>query len=81
MTTLEIKVTLPDELAREAQAAGLLTDEAIERMIKAELKHRAGEALLESARRISAVEGPVMTPEEIQQEINAVRAERRARRS
>jgi len=81
MTTLEIKVTLPDELAREAQAAGLLTDEAIERMLKTELKRRAGEALLESARRISAVEGPVMTPEEIQQEINAARAERRARRS
>lgn len=45
MTTLEIKVTLPDELAREAQAAGLLTDQAIERMIKTELKRRAGEAL------------------------------------
>lgn len=81
MTTLEIKVRLPDDLARQAQAAGLLTDEAVERMIKTELKRRAGEALLESTRRISAVEGPVMTPEEIQQEINAARAERRARRS
>jgi len=81
MTALEIKVRLPDDLARQAQAAGLLTEEAVERMIKAELKRRAGEALLESTRRISAVDGPVMTPEEIQQEINAARAERRARRT
>ncbi len=80
MTSLEIKLSLPDELARQAQAAGLLTDEAIERMIKSELKRRAGEALLESARRISAVEGPSMTEEEIQAEIDAVRAARRARR-
>ena len=81
MTTLEIKVRLPDDLARQAQAAGLLTEEAVERMIKTGLKRRAGEALLESTRRISAVEGPVMTPEEIQQEINAARAKRRARRT
>ena len=81
MTTLQIQLNLPDQLAREAQSAGLLTDEAMERMIKAELRRRAGEALRESARRIAAVEGPVMTPDEVQQEIDSARAERRARRS
>lgn len=29
MTTLEVKLNLPDRLAREAQAAGLLTPEAL----------------------------------------------------
>lgn len=81
MTTLRIELNLPDQLAREAQSAGLLTDEAMERMLKAELRRRAGEALRESVRRIAAVEGPVMTPDEVQQEIDSARAERRARRS
>ncbi len=36
-------------MAREAQSAGLLSDEAMERTIKAELGRRAGEALRESA--------------------------------
>jgi hypothetical protein len=81
MTTLQLRLNLPDQLAREAQSAGLLTDEAMERMIKAELKRRAGEALREDVRRIAAVEGPAMTPDEVQREIDSARAERRARRS
>ena len=35
MTTLEIKLNLPDELALQAQTAGLLTPQAIELMLRA----------------------------------------------
>lgn len=36
MTTVEI--TLPDQLAQEAHRAGLLTPEAIERMLRTQLR-------------------------------------------
>ena len=75
MTTLEVTLNLPDGLAKEAQDAGLLTPEAIEQMLKRELKRRAGEQLLESARALQAVE-PRLTEAEIQAEIDVVRARR-----
>lgn len=77
MTTVQI--TLPDQLAQQAQAAGLLTDQAMERIIKMELKRRAGEQLLDSARRIGALEGAPMSAQQIQAEIDAYRAEQRAK--
>ena len=80
MTTLELTLNLPDGLAKEAQDAGLLTPEAIEQMLKRELKRRAGELLLESARALQAVQPP-LTEAQIEAEIDAARAQRRARRS
>jgi len=77
MTTLEIN--LPDSLAKEAKKAGLLTPEAIEQMVRKAIRQRALGELKQAMDRMAAVEGPVMTPEEIQEEIRAARAERRAR--
>ena len=77
MTTLEI--TLPDSLAKEAKAAGLLAPEAIERMVREAIRQRAMQELKQAMDRMAAVEGPVLTPQEIQEEIRAARAERRAR--
>ena len=34
MTQIELKLALPDLLAREAEAAGLLTPQAVERLIR-----------------------------------------------
>jgi hypothetical protein len=79
MVTLEI--SLPDVLAEEAEQAGLLKSEALERMLKSELRRRAGERLLESARLLASTDVTPLSQEEIQAEIDAVRAERRARRS
>jgi len=77
MATLEIN--LPDSLAKEAEQAGLLTSEAIEQMVREAIRRRALVELKEAMERMAAVEGPVMTPEEIEEEIQAARAERRAR--
>ncbi len=77
MTTVEI--SLPDSLAKEAKEAGLLTPEAIEQMVREAIRQRALGELKQAMDRMAAVEGPVMTPEEIQEEIKAARAERRAR--
>ena len=80
MTTLELTLNLPDELANQAQAAGLLNSEAIEKLLREQLRKRAGEQLRAMLNKVSAAEEPPMSEDEIQAEINAYRAERRAER-
>ena len=67
----ELTVQLPDELARKAQAAGLLNDEGIERALRDALKREAGRKLLEIGQAMQDL--PPMSEEEIQAEIDAVR--------
>ena len=77
MTTVEI--TLPDQLAEEASRAGLLTQDAIERLMRDAIRRQALAGFKDAKAQMAAVEGSEMTPEEIQMEIRAARAERRAR--
>ena len=77
----ELTVTLPDELAQKAKAAGLLNAEGIERALRAALRREAGRQFLEISRALRADGTPLMTEDEIQAEIDAVRAERRAKRN
>jgi post-segregation antitoxin (ccd killing protein) len=49
----ELTVTLPDELANKARAAGLLNAEGIERALREALKRDAARRLLKSAKRYS----------------------------
>ena len=80
MTALTIE--LPDQLVDEAREAGLLSPEAIEAMLRERLERRGIDELLDATRRLAATpDEPAMTLEEIQAEVDAVRAERRARRS
>jgi hypothetical protein len=44
MTTLEVKLDLSDRLAREAQAAGLLTPKALGELLKDAMQRRAARA-------------------------------------
>ena len=76
MTTVQI--TLPAQLAAEAQRAGLLTPEAIERLVREAIRQRALDELKGAMDRMAAVDEREMTPEEIAAEIKAARAERRA---
>lgn len=76
----EVTMTLPDSLAQEARAAGLLTPQAVEAMLREQLRtQRVGE-LFTAMDNMAQVDMP-MTEAEIQAEIEAARAERRARRS
>ena len=77
MTTVEI--TLPDDLARKANQAGLLSSEAMAAMLREQLQRRAGDALQAAWQQMPQEE---LTPEieqEIVNEVRKVRAERRAR--
>jgi hypothetical protein len=42
MTTLELKLNLPDRLAREAQAGGRLTPDALAQLLKDAMRRRPG---------------------------------------
>lgn len=78
MTTVQI--TLPDQLAQEAQNAGLLTPDRLERMLREQLRERTVNDLFEAMDRMAAVASPeVMSPEEVAEEIHLMRAERRAK--
>jgi hypothetical protein len=81
MTALTIELDLSDQLAEDARNAGLLSSEAIEALLRERLKKRGVGELLEMADRLAAVDLPPMSEEEIQAEVDAVRAERRAHRS
>ena len=77
MTRLEIKLELPDDLAKQAKEAGLLEPKAMRTMLQEQLKKRAGEKLRAAWARMPREE---LTPEieqEIVEEVRAVRAQRR----
>lgn len=75
MTTVEIRLSLPDSLAKEAQAAGLLAPEELERLVREALRARRAERLFTARDKLAAEPLPPMMPEEIQAEINAYRAQ------
>jgi post-segregation antitoxin (ccd killing protein) len=79
MTTIEVKLDLPEQLAREAQAAGLLTPKALTSTLRDAVRRQAAIALLEGAARATDAGSEAMTMDEIQQEVNAVRRARRAK--
>lgn len=75
-----IQIDLPDATAQAAQDAGLLTPEALLRMVNDALRRRgAADALLSIADRAAATGIPQMSMEEVNTEVKAARAERRKR--
>lgn len=78
MTTLEVKLNLPDQIALEAQRAGLLSGPAIERLIEEAVRREAGKKLLDAMQRLREANVPPLTEEEIDAEVKAVRAARKA---
>jgi hypothetical protein len=78
MTTVQI--TLPDQLAQEAERAGLLSPELLEKWLREQLKAQRVDQLFVAMDRMSSVDDPAaMSPEAVAEEIAAMRAERRGR--
>ena len=78
MAALELELNLPDSLAREAEAEGLLTPEAIASLLSEELRRRRVDHLFTTADRLSDSASSLLNEEEIEAEIMASRQERRA---
>jgi hypothetical protein len=81
MIRLSLEIELPDALAQQAREAGLLEPGAVERLVREALLTKRVESLAQAREALAANPLPPMTPEEIQAEIDAYRAEvRRAAR-
>jgi hypothetical protein len=79
--SITIQLDLPEAVAERARAKGLLTSDALSDLLERELKRRqACDDFGVMLKQLHSVTGDEMTQEEIQAEIDAVRAERRARR-
>ena len=75
MTTVHIE--LPDTTAQAASAAGLLTPQALDRLLNEALRKReVANSLLSIADRVATAGIPPMSIEEINAEVKAARAER-----
>jgi len=77
MTTLELKVNLPDNLAQEATRMGLLDPESLQSLLREAVRNRRIAQLAEARQRVAAAGIAPLTMEEIQAEIEIDRAERR----
>jgi hypothetical protein len=75
MTTVHI--TIPDALAKEAAAEGLLEPGSIEAILRERLAAARIAKMQASREKATATATPPMTAEEIEAEIQAYRAERR----
>jgi hypothetical protein len=76
----KIQIELSDATVQAARDAGLLTPEALERLLNDALKRKqAADSLLSIADRVAAAGIPPMSMEEINVEVKAARAERRQR--
>jgi len=77
MTRFELQLDLPDQLARDVQAAGLLTPKALRGLLKDAMQRRAAQELLGGAKRASAAGSKPLSMRQIQAEVKAVRREKR----
>jgi hypothetical protein len=77
MTTVQIE--LPDQLAQDAERAGLLSPTALEELLREKLRVQSLQELLRVSDGIAAKNDlPYMSPEEVAEEIALMRAEKRA---
>ncbi len=81
MTTPQVKLDLPDSLAKEATRLGLLEPQALQELLRDAVRNRRLARLAEARRKIAAAGIPPLTMEEIEAEIEADRAERRTKNS
>jgi hypothetical protein len=78
---LELTLTLPASLAREAEAQGLLTSPTLEALLRAEVQRRRVARLFEAADQLAALPLTPLTEAEVEAEIHAARAARRTTRA
>lgn len=79
---VKIQIELPEATAKAAGDAGLLTAEALNRLLTEALRRRrAADELLAVADRVAAANIAPLSLDEIDAEVTAVRAEQRRQRA
>ncbi|MEP7212943.1 MAG: hypothetical protein ABI791_07700 [Acidobacteriota bacterium] len=72
----EVVITLPDNIAKEAEDNGLLKPASITSILKGELRRRKINKLFTAMDKLAASNEP-MTDDEVMAEVRAVRADKR----
>lgn len=76
----KIQIELPDETAKAARDAGLLTSQTLNQLLRDAMKRQqAADILLSIAERIQDPDAQPMSMDEIDLEVKAVRTERKKR--
>lgn len=73
----QVTVSLPDDLARRAADAGLLSDRAIRNLLENAMRQQAGRRLLALSDELAAANIAPMSEDEVVVLVKTVRAERR----
>ena len=73
MATVDFKLTLPEQLLKEAEEDGLLNPTSIERLLREEIRRRRVDNLFAAADRLAVLDVPVLSDEEIAEEIRLAR--------
>jgi hypothetical protein len=76
-----IQISLPGNLANDANELGLLESSVLAELIRKEIKRVRVEELFAAADKMAALGGGAMTPEDVEREIRLERAAQHAARS
>ena len=74
---LEVRLSLPDSVAREAEANGLLNPESLEILVREELRKRRIDRLFDATDRLAALPLQPLTETEVEAEVQAARSRQR----
>jgi hypothetical protein len=77
MTSVELRLNLPDRLAQDAVKMGLLEPENLQTLLREAVRSRRIAQLATARQRVADAGITAMSLEEIQAEVDAERAERR----
>ena len=73
MVSVDFKFSLPDQLRKDAEAAGLLNSKAIERLLREEIRRRREQNFFAAADRLASLDLPLLSDEEIVREVHLAR--------
>lgn len=73
MVTVDFKLSLPEQLLKEAEDAGLLSSSSIERLLREEIRRRNVDAFFSAMDQLAALDLPILSDEEIAREIHLAR--------
>lgn len=72
----EVRLSLPDELVRQARQAGLLNADTVAELLRDAMRERRIDQLFSTIKKLQALE-PALTEAEVQAEVQAARKARR----
>jgi hypothetical protein len=73
MATVNFNLSLPENLRKEAEKAGLLTPKALEKLLRDEIRRRRVDGLFTAADKLASLDMPVLSDAEVEAEIQKAR--------